>query len=334
MGLKALTLMLLAAPAPTQAESASESTRETAKPETLLEPQDDARRHFDQGVVLYEEGDLPRALYEFQRAFELSDNYRLLYNIGVTQLELRDYASALRSFRSYLEQGGADVPEARRAEVVSQVEALRRRVGSLIVLTSIDGAEILIDGRVIGTTPMTAPVLVNIGPLTLEVRAKGYEPWRQAIAISSRDEIALDADLVRVEPPKLAMTPVESPLAVGGSADVANPSTPRIETVTWSLFGATAVVGFGALVTGLLAIRAEDDFGELLDQIPADPTAVADAESRRNNLAYATDGLLVATVGLGLATLGTGIAAVVRKRRGPKDDRRIALTPLGFHVRF
>jgi tetratricopeptide (TPR) repeat protein len=53
------------------------------------------RRH------LYQE-----ALVEFQRAYQLSPNYRVLYNIARTAGLLKNHALALESFQRYLEEGG------------------------------------------------------------------------------------------------------------------------------------------------------------------------------------------------------------------------------------
>ena len=77
---------------------------------------DAARSHFEHGVELYREGDFRAALIEFQRAYEASPNYKVLYNLGQTNLELQDYAGALKALRGYLEGGGGAVPAARRTK--------------------------------------------------------------------------------------------------------------------------------------------------------------------------------------------------------------------------
>src|SRR5262245_61950348 len=61
-----------AAPAPSSAAPAQPT------PEILAE----AKQRFDRGYELYEEGEYPLALIEFNRAYELVPNYKVLYNIG------------------------------------------------------------------------------------------------------------------------------------------------------------------------------------------------------------------------------------------------------------
>src|SRR5205823_3161495 len=69
---------------------------------------DEGRKHFQAGVQFYKEGDFRAALIEFKRAYESAPNYKVLYNLGQTNLELQDYAQALTSFQKYLTDGGKD----------------------------------------------------------------------------------------------------------------------------------------------------------------------------------------------------------------------------------
>jgi len=55
----------------------------------------EAGKHFQRGVTLYNETDYRAALVEFRRAYDLAPNAAVLYNIGETEYQLRDYASAL-----------------------------------------------------------------------------------------------------------------------------------------------------------------------------------------------------------------------------------------------
>ena len=62
----------------------------------------EADRHFQRGVALYVEADYRGALVEFERAYTLAPNGIVLFNVGETQYQLRDYAAALATFEHYL----------------------------------------------------------------------------------------------------------------------------------------------------------------------------------------------------------------------------------------
>ena len=69
-----------------------------ASPALAQNNMEEGRKHFQAGVQFYKENDFRAALIEFKRAYELAPNFKVLYNLGQTSLELQDYASALRSF--------------------------------------------------------------------------------------------------------------------------------------------------------------------------------------------------------------------------------------------
>ena len=75
-------------------ESVGTGAQPAAEPAAQVQPADveEARRRFDRGVKLYSEGDFTLAVIEFERAYELVANYRVLYNIGHVSIQLRQHA--------------------------------------------------------------------------------------------------------------------------------------------------------------------------------------------------------------------------------------------------
>ena len=62
--------------------------------------------------------------------------------------------------------------------------APERMRGKLTVLADLDGATILLDGRVVGKTPLLTPIgALPLGEHSLEVTADGYKGFRQTIEI-------------------------------------------------------------------------------------------------------------------------------------------------------
>src|SRR5262245_22696247 len=107
----------------------------------------EASRHFQQGVTFYAEADYRGALTDFKRAAALAPNATVLYNIGQTQFQLRDYAAALKTFERYLSLADGD---GHRSEVEGTMRLLGTRVARLSVISVPPGAEISVDGEVIG----------------------------------------------------------------------------------------------------------------------------------------------------------------------------------------
>jgi hypothetical protein len=293
---------------------------------------EEARKHFRQGVALFEEEDFEGALFEFRQAYEAAPDYRLLYNMGIAQRETRDYAAAQRSLSTYLAEGGEDIDAARRQEVEAELEVLASRVGQLALSCNVEGAEILVDGESVGTTPLPDSVPLNIGSRQLEVRAEGHAPYRTTIDVVGGESTSVAAELVVIPPPARVE---ESPLPQDGPVPD-SPRAKRLRISTWAMLGVTAGVGVGTIVTGVLALGADRDLESELDIIPADPGAIRDAEDRRDTLATATDGLVGATAGLAAITLGLGIAAIIATKKARKSGTEARFSPrgAGFGLRF
>src|SRR5260370_20021824 len=110
----------------------------------------DGRAHFKRGVDFFKEGDYRAAMIEFKRAYEAAPNYKVLYNLGQTSLELQDYAGALKAFRGYLDGGGRDIAAARRAQVEVELKKLDSRVARVEIAVNLEGADVAGDDVSVG----------------------------------------------------------------------------------------------------------------------------------------------------------------------------------------
>ena len=97
-----------AAAAPSaQAPTAAPSAQAPAPPsaEVLKE----AGERYARGLSLYGDGEFLLALVEFERAYQLSNNYKVLYNIGQVRIQLGRYAKAKEALEEYLKIGGSSL---------------------------------------------------------------------------------------------------------------------------------------------------------------------------------------------------------------------------------
>src|SRR5688500_6281548 len=94
-------------------------------------PTEAARERFKTGLALTKAGKVDLALVEFQAAFDLSPNWKILYNIGQCSRHVKDHVRSLRAFERYLTEGGAQIAKPRRAEVEREISELKNLVGKL-----------------------------------------------------------------------------------------------------------------------------------------------------------------------------------------------------------
>jgi tetratricopeptide (TPR) repeat protein len=257
--------LALAEPAPSSPSKVDEAAAATAPPAASSAapgapaappPSDEvvaeARRRFDRGIELYSDGDFSLALIEFNRAYQLVSNYRVLYNMGQVNLQLGRYADARRALESYLKQGGSEIPQDRATSVQRDLAMLEQRTAFLTVTTSVTGAEILIDDLTVGTTPLSEPLLVDAGVHRISARKPGYLPRGEQITLAGADEstLALTLDLIPQGSKTIVVHERDSGLD---------------ERTTWIIVGwsATGVLAASAVVTGFLGKGKANDLKEL-----------------------------------------------------------------------
>ncbi len=269
---------------------------------------EEGKGHFQRAVTLFREGDFRSALVEFRRAYELSHNYKVLYNIGQTEYEVQDYAGALRSFQRYLVEGGAEIDAPRRASVEEEVKKLAVRVARVEIKTGADGAEVLVDDVVVGKTPLAEPVLVSIGRRKITLQKAGVVSAPRFVDLAGGDRSAVSIDLVEAAP-----GPVAVPLAVtpaGAAAPAVPPPASPPRTGMWVSLGVTGALTVGAVITGVLALGAHGDAETKLGMLGVSKASdVEAAHSKTATLALVTDILGGTAIAMAGVTLALGLTS-------------------------
>ena len=63
-----------------------------------------AEKHFKKGFAYQNQGDLDKALQEYQKALQLNPNYTQVYtNVGTVHLKKKDYHKAIQQFKKVIE---------------------------------------------------------------------------------------------------------------------------------------------------------------------------------------------------------------------------------------
>jgi len=282
---------------------------------------DEALARFDRGVQLYEAQNFDGALVEFNAAYKLSGNYKLLYNIGICQQQTKDYVAAAETFRRYLKDGGAEVSAERKADVEDRLSKLSLSVARIRVQTDApQGTPILVDDKPIATIPIGEPVTVKIGKRTFSLTVNGSKVSKTVDVISGDNQ-----------PVSLMMSD-----ATGGAVPVTNPQPtqpqqppPKVDdgpSFPWPLWAITALLGGGATVTGILAVNQRNDFEKEQAKFGADQSTLEDKRSNAQTLGIVTDVLLVGTV----ISAGISTYLTIRWAGAPKTEKAAAAN--GFYV--
>lgn len=253
-----------------------------------------ARERFNMGVSFFREEDYSAALVEFKRAYALVPHHKVLFNIGQVYIELHQYAEAVDHLERYLEQGGEGIDDTRRSEVEDLIADQRARVATLVVRVSEPGAEVNVDGRVVGVTPFDRPLRLHPGNLRIRVSKAGFAPEEQWIELGAGETQTLEVELTGG--------------AVGGGvvgdSGVEAAEGPLLPTPVWIAGLATVGVGLGTVALALLTSSAESDL-----ELDRQRLTTAERLIDRRDVVEARS--LLTDVGLGLTVVGAVVTAVL-----------------------
>jgi hypothetical protein len=143
------------------------------------DPAADAKRRGDDALVT---GRHAEALAAYQEAVALRPDPALVYNIGRAHQGLGDYPAALDALETFERTAPPDV-RARVPGLPVLLADVRKHVALVFVSSDVAGATVRLGARILGTTPMPAPVRVNLGSYTLFVEKDGYFPVERAATV-------------------------------------------------------------------------------------------------------------------------------------------------------
>jgi hypothetical protein len=157
----------------------------------------DAKRDYDAGRLLFEDGDFATALLKYRAAYDTTHDARLLWDVAVCQKSLRHYTEALATLTRYLAEGGDLLAAQDRKDAQDLSRALRPFTTAETIRVNEPGAEVSVDGQVVGTSPLEAPVTLDIGMRRVRVSKEGFRTWDQPVPVGGSASTTLD---VRIAP--------------------------------------------------------------------------------------------------------------------------------------
>lgn len=181
---------------------------------------DDAKAQYDQAVQA------------FGKAIEVGDDPSYALALASAQDKAGDPASAYKQVKALLA-----LQPAPKADVLKKAQAkldeLDGKVGKVTLTVIPDGAQIMIGGKTVGESPMTEPLVLNPGNVTVSFAAVGYEPkdseLKPEAGSESERKIQLTPVKVPVKPreidsqpePQVVSRPSMLPIYIGGGATAA-----------------------------------------------------------------------------------------------------------------
>jgi hypothetical protein len=224
-----------------------------------------------EGSAFYKAADFAGALQRFEAAYAIYPSPKLQFNIAQADRELGRIVEAVEAFETFLVQAPDSAPEV-IAEARQSLAEMKPKLGQVRV-DSIGGAQVSVDNRSLGVTPIARIIWVTPGRHRVTVNHPSYLSSSQEVTVSAGEIRTVSPKLSRVADspvppaptpakPSVAVAPVTPPPSAASenviSAGPASPSPKgglfaQKPWYFWAAASATAVFTVGAVVAGLAA---------------------------------------------------------------------------------
>jgi len=197
---------------------------------------DKARQLHIEGDDLYKQGDYARARVAYVAAWALKKNWQLAGSLGDCEVKLSFYRDAAEHLAYFLRSSPTQPPSADAVKLYKEAQA---NVARLDLSVDLPGADVVMDGKFVGKSPLIDPLFVEPGPHTVEVRL-------------GEKLKSLRVDLIKGVPHPMSV-------ALAGSGEASGPKLPI-------LLGGAAL-GLGALGAGIGLMVASGGKGTEADTL-------------------------------------------------------------------
>jgi tetratricopeptide (TPR) repeat protein len=201
------------------------------------------------------EEDFETAIDKLLAAYRIEPNARLLYNTARSYEELDDCRRALVYYRAFTEHDGAEDNLASKAKKKlarsDRCEAYSPSLsGRLTVISSPEGATIVVDGEKMGVTPREIAGLPS-GQHTISVERDGYESAKNTLTLEAGQDRKISVKLVEATAEPADSQDLIGASGTNGSSDVAVSKSADDKTSSGAGISIPAVALAGAGLVGL-----------------------------------------------------------------------------------
>jgi hypothetical protein len=156
----------------------------------------DALRELKEGNRLFDGGDYLGALARFERAYVKVPSPKLFFNLAQAHRKLGHSVEALELYERFLAEA-TDAAAGLRDEAQRRVAELAKSVATIDVRADVTGAEVSVDGKSCGTTPLARGVRVTPGSHQVVVQAgdRKSPPHVERIVAAAGQQVVVVAHL-------------------------------------------------------------------------------------------------------------------------------------------
>jgi hypothetical protein len=299
-----------------------------------------AQSMLNEGTRLFDQGEFAPALEKFTAAYSTYASPKLLYNIAQTYRALGRFAEAMNTFGRFLVQAPDALAEM-TSEVHSSMTELQSRLGRIHIECAKPRAEISIDGKLVGLSPLMDLVWTEPGHHQVTAKHPDAIPVVQdvEVAVGSVRNVVLElqsldavsAAAARESEPKVKAPPPQPVLAEAANPPVTKQGWWLGRSWTWVAASSTVALGVAAAIVSASTQSRFDSLnqscGSASETYPGCSEAdISGVESRRTaaNVLWGLTGAAAATTAVLFFVEGRGVSVAPVVAGAPGFTARIS----------
>lgn len=206
------------------------------------------------------------ALGKYQAAYQIFPSPKIFFNLGATYRDLGQHVEAVTYLARFLAEAADATPESRR-DAERLLQELKPKVSFVDVQCDTPGAEISVDGRYLGATPLLRPMVLLPGSHEISIAKPGSpHVFQQRIAPQAGTSMRVDVALGQppaipvpafsAGPPPAAAAPAPAVIAQTPASGPAPAERPVYQRA-WFWIATGAVLAAGTTAILILGRRTE-----------------------------------------------------------------------------
>lgn len=230
-----------AAPTPTPTDAKAPATDpKAATPAPATDAEKELARLLDDAKKNFKAGQYDKAREQAAAAYKLKADYATLLLLAQAEAKSNKPRDAAEHVEVFLRENKAASADDRQT-AQKLFEEVTAKLATWTVKVSVDGAEVYLDNKLVGKSPLPGPLFVDPNTHEVEARKEGFKPEKEMLVASPNTEsdstLVMKPVPVEVKPKEIV--PKETPI----------PEPPPPPSPAWRTYG---MIGGGALtVLGL-----------------------------------------------------------------------------------
>jgi hypothetical protein len=159
-----------------------------------------------EGNALYRDKDYAGALEKFRKAYALFPSPKIDFNLANALEALGRHAEAATHLERFLQGSVEGTPQGVLAKARARLEQLKRTQARLELSCAVEGAEVKVDGKKVGSTPIKHGLYLPPGEHRLELTKEGFVPFSRELELKAGEDRRIAVTLTPKKKPAVAAT--------------------------------------------------------------------------------------------------------------------------------